>query len=68
MAEEGEPTVPVVCEACGTESDVALSEVSAVVERHNDTVHDGAEKAGVDPAVADELANLVATDLGLLDE
>lgn len=68
MAEEGEPTVPIVCEACGTETDVSLSDVATVVERHNETVHDGAEQAQVDPAVADELADLVAADLGLLEE
>lgn len=67
MADSGsEPTVPIVCEDCGTETDIRLSELADTLERHNDNRHDGEEVAQVDPTVADELANLVAKDLDLL--
>ncbi|GGM60762.1 hypothetical protein J2752_001319 [Halarchaeum rubridurum] len=62
------PTAPVVCEACGTTNRVPLSEVAETVERHNERVHDGAAEAEVDPDVADQLADLVARDLGFLDD
>jgi hypothetical protein len=68
MAGESEPTVPVVCTACETETAVPLSEVGGVIEDHNQSVHDGAEEAVVDPAVTDALADLVAEDLGLLED
>lgn len=61
-----DPTVPVVCEACGTETRVPVSEVAALVERHNARLHDGERVATVDPAIRDELARLVAEDLDLL--
>ncbi|GGL38030.1 hypothetical protein EFA46_011495 (plasmid) [Halarchaeum sp. CBA1220] len=67
-SENDEPTVPVHCEACETTNRVALSDVAASVERHNERVHDGEEIATVDPDVADRLADLVAADLGLLEE
>lgn len=63
---DAEPDVPVRCSECGTETRIPLSEVADSVERHNEQLHDGAEVAGVDPAVADELANIVAEELGLL--
>lgn len=66
--DEEEPTVPIVCAACDTESEVALSAVGEAIERHNETVHDGAEEARVDPALTDALADLVVEDLGLLEE
>ncbi|WP_020221250.1 hypothetical protein [Halarchaeum acidiphilum] len=62
------PTAPVICEACGTTNRVPLSEVAETVERHNDRVHDGADEAEVDPDVADQLADLIARDLGFLEE
>lgn len=62
-----DPTVPVICEECGTTTRIALSEVAETVERHNDQLHDGADAARVDPDVADRLADLVAEDLGLLE-
>ncbi|ERH12361.1 MAG: hypothetical protein J07HB67_01379 [halophilic archaeon J07HB67] len=68
MPDEGEPTVPVVCEACGTETAVPLSEVTETVASHNDRLHDGTEEAGVDPTLADQLADVVAEDMGLLEE
>lgn len=68
MAGESEPTVPVVCTACETETSVPLSDVGDVIEDHNQSVHDGAEEAVVDPAITDALADLVVEDLGLLEE
>lgn len=62
------PTAPVICEACGTTNRVPLPEVADTIERHNERVHGGAEEAEVDPDVADKLADLVARDLGFLDE
>lgn len=67
MAEsDSEPTVPIVCEDCGTETRVPLPDVAETLDRHNDQRHDGEEIAQVDPALADELADLVAEDLDLL--
>lgn len=63
---DSEPTVPIRCEECGTETRLPLSEVAATLERHNDQRHDGEEIAQVDPAIADRLADLVAEDLDLL--
>jgi len=61
------PTVPVVCSACETETEVALDEVAGAIERHNEQLHDGESVAEVDPAVAGHVADLVAEELGLLD-
>lgn len=67
MAEpDSEPTVPIVCEDCGTETRIPLSEVAGTLDQHNDQRHGGEEVAQVDPALADELANLVAEDMDLL--
>lgn len=63
---DSEPTVPIVCEECETETRLPLSEVAEALDRHNHQRHDGEEVAEVDPALADELANLVAEDLDLL--
>lgn len=68
MADDEEPTVPVVCPACGTETAVPLAEVEAAVTEHNESVHDGAAEARVDPAVTEALADVVADDLGLLED
>ena len=67
MSDE-EPTVPIVCPECDTTSRVALEAVADTVDNHNDRHHDGEEIAGVDPALKEQLANLVVEDLGLLDE
>lgn len=68
MSGEDEPTVPVICPACETETDVPLSSVADVVEEHNESVHDGAEEAEIDPALTDALADIVAEDMGLFEE
>jgi hypothetical protein len=69
MADEetDEPTVPIVCEACGTDTRVPLSELRETLETHNEHRHDGEEIAQVDPVIADALADAVADDLGLYD-
>ena len=67
MSEE-DPTVPIVCTECGTETRVPLPDVEGALSRHNDGKHDGEEIAEVDPVLKDRLADLVAADLGLLEE
>lgn len=63
-----EPSVPIVCTECETETRVPLSDVPDALARHNDGKHDGEEIAEVDPALKDQLADLVAEDLGLFEE
>lgn len=65
-AGDAEPDVPIHCPACGTTTRVPLSEVGATVERHNEALHDGEDVARVDPDLADQLADIVAEELGLL--
>ena len=62
-----EPTVPVRCPECGTETRVALDEVADAIERHNADRHDGEEVAAVAPAVRERIAELAADDLGLTE-
>lgn len=64
---DDEPKVPVHCPECETRTRVALSSVGENVTKHNERLHDGEDVARVDPAVADELADLIAEDLGLLE-
>ena len=64
---DDEPTVPVRCPECETETEIALSAVGERVDAHNEQMHDGREIAHVDPAVKEHLADLVAEDLGLLE-
>ena len=63
-----EATVPIVCTACETTTRVALSQLAETLARHNENQHDGEQIAEVDPDVADQVADLVAKDLGLLDD
>ncbi|MDZ5809897.1 hypothetical protein U4E84_00830 [Halorubrum sp. AD140] len=63
-----DPSVPIVCTECDTETSVPLSDVADALARHNDGKHDGEEVAEVDPVLKDRLADLVAEDLGLLDD
>lgn len=65
---DAEPRVPVVCSACETTSRVPLSDLAETIERHNEQLHDGDDVAEVDPDVADRIADLVASELGLLEE
>jgi len=65
--ETDDPEIPIVCEACGTETTVALSAVADQLERHNENRHDGEECAEVDPALKSQIQDLVAKDIGLLE-
>ena len=67
-ADGDEPRVPVQCEACGTTTRVPLSELADTIERHNADRHDGEEIAEVDPDLVDHLADLIAADMGLLED
>jgi hypothetical protein len=48
-------------------SPVTISEANEGVESHNDRLYDGEDVARIDPAIKEELADLVAKDLDLLD-
>ena len=66
-ADTDDPEVPIVCEECGTETTIPLSEVGEMLATHNDNQHDGEEHAQVDPALAEQVQDLVAEDMGLLE-
>jgi hypothetical protein len=63
-----DPAVPIVCTECETETRVPLSEVADALSRHNEGTHGGEEVAEVDPGLKDQLADLVAEDIGLFEE
>jgi hypothetical protein len=63
MAETDDVDVPVVCPECGTETRVALDDLSETVDSHNERLHDGEDVASVDPDLADQLLDMVADDL-----
>lgn len=65
-SEDEVPDIPLVCPECGTETRAPITEASARVDRHNESVHDGEDVAGIDPDVADHLLDLIAEDMGLL--
>ncbi len=62
-----EPSVPIVCPDCETETRVPLSDLEEALSRHNEETHDGEAVAEVDPGLKDQLADLVAEDLGLFE-
>lgn len=62
------PTVPVICSDCETETEMAIDDVADAVESHNERLHDGEQVAQVDPQIAEQVADLVAQDMGLLDD
>ncbi|ERH02047.1 MAG: hypothetical protein J07HN6_01612 [Halonotius sp. J07HN6] len=66
--ESDDPAVPIICEECGTETTVPLSDLETQLDRHNETRHDGEDHATVDPALKSQLQDLVAEDLGLFEE
>lgn len=69
MSEEPDsPEIPIVCPECDTRTRVPFPDVEETVKRHNAGVHDGEQIAAVDPDVFDQLADYVASDLGLLEE
>jgi hypothetical protein len=64
---DAEPDVPIVCPECDTTTEIPLSNLADSLERHNSQLHDGDDVAQVDPAIAEELTDIVAEDLGLLE-
>lgn len=66
LAESADIKVPVVCPECNTRSRVPLETANAAISRHNDRLHGGEDVAGIDPALKNELARLVAEDLEFL--
>jgi hypothetical protein len=60
--------VPIECRACDTETEVPLGELPETLARHNEQRHDGESIARVDPDLAERIADLAASELGLLDE
>ncbi|QSG10425.1 Uncharacterized protein HSR122_3057 [Halapricum desulfuricans] len=60
--------MPIICEECGTETRVPLERLAETLERHNENRHDGEQIAQVDPDIADRIADMVANDLGLLED
>lgn len=67
-ADSDEPDVPIVCPKCETSSRVPLATVGDAIDRHNARFHDGADVAAVDPAVTEHIADMVAEDMGLLED
>jgi hypothetical protein len=67
-SDEEAVTVPVVCPDCETTTRVALSAVAETVERHNERLHDGEDVASVDPALREQIADLVAEDMDLVGD
>ena len=63
---DADPTVPIICPECDTETRIPISELAETLDRHNEGRHDGEEVAQVDPDIADQLADLVAEDMDLL--
>lgn len=66
-ADEQPPEVPITCPECETTTRVPIEQVADTVERHNAQIHDGEDVARVDPAIAEQLQDLIAADLGLID-
>lgn len=66
MPQDDDPAVPILCTECDTRTRVPLADLEDAIDRHNERFHDGDPCAEVDPAVREQLADLVAEDLGLL--
>lgn len=64
---EDTPTVPIICPECETTTRIPVDDVADSLQRHNEQLHDGEDVAHIDPDIADEIQNIVAEDLGLLD-
>lgn len=64
---EDTPTVPIICPECETTTRIPVDDVADSLQRHNEQLHDGEEVAHIDPDIADQIQNMVAEDLGLLD-
>jgi hypothetical protein len=65
---EDVPELTITCPACGTETDVPFPEVEETIESHNERVHDGEPIAEIDPAVKSRLQDLLAEEMGLLED
>lgn len=66
-ASDDSPTVPIVCPECETTTRISVDDLPESLDRHNEQLHDGEAVARIDPDIADQLQDLVAKDLGLLD-
>lgn len=68
MSDDSEhPAIPIVCPTCDTRTRVPFPDVEDAVASHNEAMHDGESVASVDPDVFEQLADHVASDLGLLE-
>ncbi|MFW5934876.1 MAG: hypothetical protein ACOCQL_03390 [Halolamina sp.] len=65
---DDDPSVPIHCPECETTTRVPLAELAERIDQHNESVHDGEERARVDPELAAAFQDLVVEDLGLLEE
>jgi hypothetical protein len=64
---EDTPTVPIICPECETTTRIPVDDLADSLQRHNEQLHDGEDIAHVDPDIADQLQDIVAEDLGLLE-
>ncbi|WP_336326839.1 hypothetical protein [Halovenus sp. HT40] len=64
---EDTPTVPIICPECETTTRIPVDDVADSLERHNEQLHDGEDVAHIDPDIAEQIQDMVAEDLGLLD-
>ena len=61
------PTVPIICPECETTTRISIDNLAESLERHNEQLHDGEDVAHIDPDIADQIQNMVAEDMGLLE-
>lgn len=61
------PTVPIICPECDTTTRIPVDDVADSLQRHNEQLHDGEDVAHIDPEIAEQIQDMVAEDLGLLD-
>lgn len=61
------PRVPIICPECETTTRIAVDDLAESLQRHNEQLHDGEEVAHIDPDIADQIQDMVAEDLGLLE-
>jgi hypothetical protein len=64
---EDTPTVPIICPECETTTRIPVDDVADSLQRHNEQLHDGEDVAHIDPDIADQIQDIVAEDLGLLE-
>ena len=61
------PRVPIICPECETTTRIPVADLAESLERHNEQLHDGEDVAHIDPDIADQIQNMVAEDMGLLE-